>query len=363
MNIAFYIDEMNFRGVANSTYQYSHFNESILKNKSIIFYNKKNRFNKKEVINKFKKRFTVIGVEWFKDIDDNKKKFKIDFIYTQKGGEKNSWVSYKIKTLVHFVYPQALKEIHGYKYVGVSDWHSRNFSNHKIPFLPYIVQINKSKQNLKKKLKIKKNQIVFGCHGGESSFDLKFVHDTLLEIVKKRKDIVFLFLNIDKFCKHPQIIFLKGSSDEVYKKKFLNTCDAMIYGRSLGESFGMSCGEFAIQGKKIISYKFNRHKSHIYSLGKKNFDEYSSRKSLFNLLSKYEKKNAINFDKKNMYLNCSPQKVMKIFNEVFLKDKFSIKLSPFDYFINYLSFIKMHYHYIRHKIYNHYYRLIESKIT
>ena len=30
MNIAFYIDEMNFRGVANSTYQYSHFNELIL---------------------------------------------------------------------------------------------------------------------------------------------------------------------------------------------------------------------------------------------------------------------------------------------------------------------------------------------
>ena len=43
MNIAFYIDEMNFRGVANSTYQYSHFNELILKNKSIIFYNKKNK--------------------------------------------------------------------------------------------------------------------------------------------------------------------------------------------------------------------------------------------------------------------------------------------------------------------------------
>ena len=37
MNIAFYIDEMNFRGVANSTYQYSHFNELILKNSSIIF--------------------------------------------------------------------------------------------------------------------------------------------------------------------------------------------------------------------------------------------------------------------------------------------------------------------------------------
>ena len=37
----------------------------------------------------------------------------------------------------------------------------------------------------------------------------------------------------------------------------------MLYGRSLGESFGLACAEFSIQGKKIFSYKFNRHRSHI----------------------------------------------------------------------------------------------------
>ena len=41
MNIAFYIDEMNYRGVSNSTYQFAFQNEKILKNKSIVFYNKK----------------------------------------------------------------------------------------------------------------------------------------------------------------------------------------------------------------------------------------------------------------------------------------------------------------------------------
>ena len=135
----------------------------------------------------------------------------------------------------------------------------------------------------------------------------------------------------------------------------------MIYGRSLGESFGLSCGEFAVQGKKIISYEYNRHKSHIYSLGKKNFVEYSSRKSLLKIISNYKKSNAINFDKDNMYLNYSPKKVMKIFKKVFLKEKLDIKLSPLDYFINYLGFTKMHYQYLKHKIYNHYYRFFESK--
>ena len=56
MVIAFYIDEMNFRGVANSTYQYALKNIEILKNISIIFYNKKNKSNKKEVVTKFKKK-------------------------------------------------------------------------------------------------------------------------------------------------------------------------------------------------------------------------------------------------------------------------------------------------------------------
>ena len=58
MNIAFYIEEMNLRGVANSTFQYALNNEKILGNKSIIFYNKLNYRNKRLVINKFKKIFS-----------------------------------------------------------------------------------------------------------------------------------------------------------------------------------------------------------------------------------------------------------------------------------------------------------------
>ena len=55
MVIAFYINEMNFRGVANSTFFYAYYNEKILKNKSVIFYNRKNLNNLKQVLNKFKK--------------------------------------------------------------------------------------------------------------------------------------------------------------------------------------------------------------------------------------------------------------------------------------------------------------------
>ena len=57
MKIAFYIDELNYRGVANSTYLYALNNIKILKNKSFIFFNKKNKANNREVLRKFKKKF------------------------------------------------------------------------------------------------------------------------------------------------------------------------------------------------------------------------------------------------------------------------------------------------------------------
>ena len=122
MNIGFYIDEMNLRGVANSTYQFAYQNKKNLKNRSIIFYNKKNYRNKNNVIDKFKKKFKVIGISNFKEIDNYKDKFFIEYIYVQKSGKKDNWVSKKIKTLVHCVYHQKLNQVHENKYIYISEW-------------------------------------------------------------------------------------------------------------------------------------------------------------------------------------------------------------------------------------------------
>ncbi len=360
MVIAFYINEMNFRGVANSTYFYAYYNEKILKNKSVIFYNRKNLNNLKPVLNKFKKKFKVVGIVEFSEINLFKKKFKIEYIYTQKGGERDSWVSQDIKTLVHSIYPQKLKEVHGHNYAFISQWISKKFSNEKIPFVPYIVETKKNNNNLKKKLNLKKNYIVFGCHGGDSSFDLKFVQKAILNLVKKKRDLIFLFLNINKFCDHPRIKFLKGTSDENYKKSFLNTCDAMIYGRSQGESFGLSCAEFAINNKIIISYKFNRHRSHEYHLSKNQFKEYGSYSEIYNLISNFKpnKKKFI----QNKYKSFTASKSMKIFENVFLKNNNDINFTVKEYFLNFMAYINMNYLYLRHKIYNHYFNYFESKV-
>ena len=127
MVIGFYLGLMNFRGVVNSTFQYALHNEKILKNKSLIFYDPGNNLNEVEVINKFKKKFKIIGVSNFQDIDNYKDKYNINYLFLQKGGAKDSFHLRKIKTLIHAVYPQKLKELHGHRYAYISEWLSKTF--------------------------------------------------------------------------------------------------------------------------------------------------------------------------------------------------------------------------------------------
>ena len=132
----------------------------------------------------------------------------------------------------------------------------------------------------------------------------------------------------------------------------------MIYGRSLGESFGLACGEFAVMNRDVISYRFNLHQSHKFNLPVKNYIEYESYNSLFKILNSYKKKNK-NYN--NRYKKLNKKKVMLKFKKVFLLKKNNIHLNLFDRVLNSINFFKMNYFYLRHKLYNHYFNLFESK--
>ncbi len=362
LNVGFYIEEMNVRGAQNSTYLYAVYNESLLKNKSIIFYNPKADFNNKEVIKKFKKKFETIPLKKEKKlIDASLEKNKINYLYVQAGGEKNNWLSNNSKIAIHQIFPHFLSNIHQNVKACISPWLSKKINNKKISCLPLIVELAKTKKNLKKKLKIKKNNLVFGCHGGGSSFDLPFAKHAIVDIVKKNKKILFIFLGIKKFHSHPQLIFLKGTSNNNLKRKFLNTCDAMIYGRSLGESFGLSIAEFSVLNKPIFLYSFSRHRSHYDFLSNKRFKEYNSKSSLIYLINNFKN---LDFNLKNSknYINYKPIYVMKIFSNILLKNNKFITFNIFDYIMNFVFMSLIGYYYIRHKLYYHYYKFLESQI-
>jgi hypothetical protein len=360
MKIGFFIYAMNLRGVAYSIFKYAYYNETILKNKSYIFFDKSSAQHEKRVINKFKKNFNTIALDNLEDISTLKNKIGLDVFYTQIGKFSDYKLPINVKNFIHLIFPQPFYKINHKNCVFISKWLSRECSNYKFPHLPFIINYYENNANLRKQLKINDKDIVFGCHGGAESFDIAFVKQAIFRILKKRSDIFFLFLNINKFANHPNIIFLKGTLDDHYKVSFINTCDAMLHGRSLGESFGIACAEFAIRNKPIFTYKFSRDRAHIHLLKKKVF-LYSSENNLFNLINTFNKNNYKNFNSANLYKNFSPEKVMNKFKNIYSKRKFYYKITFVDYLFVFLYQIKQKYYYIRHKIYHHYFNFFRRK--
>ena len=355
LKIGFYLRELNFRGIANSIFIYAKNNQTILKNKSIIFYNSTALDNKPEAIREFKKKFKTIKISSLSELEKINKFLKLDYIYFQRDGAKDKIVD-NSKNIIHAVFPQNPFQYHGSNYAFISKWLSKTCSNNKYPFAPLPVQLLKNNQNLRNKLKIPKNAKVFGYHGGETSFDLIFVRDAIKKVVKQNKNIYFLFMNIRKFFNHKKVIFIKGTFNQTQKVKFINTCDAMLHARSLGESFGLSCAEFAIKNKPILTYGYCRQRAH-FEICKNNIIPYYSYYDLkikivnFNTNKKYNSNNLKN--------ELSEKKTIKIFKEILLNKKQKKKsLNIIYYIIVGFFFLQKNYFYIINKVYTNFYKIL-----
>ena len=349
MKIGFYLHELNYRGIAKSTFDYANYNEKILKNKSFIFYNSASQDNKKNIKQKFYKRFKTYSIHNLEEI--KKKEKELNFIYFQRAGHKDRLIT-GIKNLIHVVFPHNFLNHYGDRYCYISSWLSKGCSNNKYPYVPLILESFNDKSNLRKLLKIPSEATVFGCHGGQSSFDLIFVKDAIKNIIKDKNNIYFIFVSIEKFISHPNVFFLKDASNI---NRFINTCDAMIHARSLGESFGLACGEFAVKNKPIFTFKFCRQRAHINNYKEKIF-LYESYKDIYNKIfnfNKYDTKYHKNF--KNIY---KPIIVMKKFDKIFLKNNPHIKkINTIDIVLILSFYFFIFYNYFRFKIYIFFYKL------
>ena len=314
MDIIFHCDELNERGTAIACYDYAYFNQKLLGNKSIIFYDKKLR-NNVGILEKFQNQFTVIGYEDFEEIDKNISN-KYDLMYVIKGGNLDHLCSSHIPTMVHAVFPQSIFQIHGSSYAFISEWISKK-SLYIIPTVPHIVNIPlvSNRFNLRRELCIPEKATVFGSYGGKNSFDIEFVKDVVIPFVLRNKnDVYFLFMNYEKFIDHPRAIFLPISIKKEYKEKFVATTDAMLHARYLGESFGLACAEFSSKNKPIISYKLSKDKHHHYILSS-NILLYKNSSELIEILMNFNSKDHLDKDYKAYLQNYSPEIVMNLFEK------------------------------------------------
>jgi hypothetical protein len=318
--VVFHTPTIDERGTCIAIYDYAYYNEVYLKNKSIILTSresiKKARQVNSEVLEKFERRFLIFEYNKIEDIDDICK--FCDVLYCIKYGTYDNLVSFKTKTVIHCVFD--MSEPHGDVYAGVSSQLCQKYGRQL--FVPHMVNFTMdesiSKTKFRNALGIPNEAIVFGRHGGKDTFDIIWVKQVIEKVVTLNPNIYFIFINTPRFVFHPNIFFLEKIINEKIKKEFISSCDGMIHGQLLGETFGLSIAEFSVHQKPIICYNgwvLNDNYKKILS------DKalyYEDDQQLLDILLTFDKNKYQNREDLNCYKEYTPEKVMDIFNKVFL---------------------------------------------
>ena len=317
LKIAFYDNSLSERGTSIALFDYAYFNQTLLNNKSIIIYNKNSDGNNDKIIKKFNDNFDVFGVSSdlnIQEIDKILYEQKCDIIYMILNGVEID-VPKNAKVCIHCVFICVEQKV-GDVYAAISPYVDGN--DGKYPIVPHMINLPSHNRNMRNKLSIPIHATVFGRYGGKDMFDIDYVQKTVYEVAKQNNRIYFLFANTDKFCDDlPNIIHIDAVIELEDKVEFINTCDAMLWGGSKGETFGLAIGEFSTKNKPVF----------VTEIGVRGFVDilkekgiWYNEKTLKNLLIKFNKELYKNKDL-NGYKEFSPEKVMKKFKEVFIDTK------------------------------------------
>jgi len=268
MKIAFHDNALSLRGTTVAIYDWAYCTRHYLGLDPIIMYDNKNKFNDVGVIEKFSKEFSVFSYNDKSEIDKILSQNKCDAFLMEKGGKPDGIISTVAKNLVNAISVCSVSDIHGDVYAMGSKWLSK-ITDYQIPYVPYMVHLPDVEEDMREELSIPKDSLVFGRNGGWETFDLPFVKQAIKQVLDERSDVWFIFQFTEPFIEHERVIYLPGTSDMNIKVRFINTCDAMLHARHVGESFGLSCAEFSIRNKPIITYEKSPERNHIDTLGEK----------------------------------------------------------------------------------------------
>ena len=311
-NIAFWDHGLKETGTTTALFDYAYFNQELLGNKSFVFFERRNPRSNSAVIKNFEKAFPTIGLDHFDEVDRYIADYNISHIYIAKSGEDTQRQSKIAKNCIHCVFD--VSNPHGHVYASLSS-HVRGY-NSSIPVVPYMINLPDNSHNMRERLAIPENATVFGGYGGKRSFNIEYVKDTVIELAGSHRDMYFLFANFVPFCSEQHnVCFLPTITDLEEKVNFINTCDAMLWARRLGETFGLAIGEFSSKNKPIIACKVG-YTAHVEYLGDNAL--WYDANSLRNILTEFRPSEERNKDWNN-YRDFTPEKVMAIFNEVFLE--------------------------------------------
>ncbi len=287
LKIAFHTDTIDVRGTCVAIYDYAHYNETLLNNISTIvapYSSILNNKNEDIAVKKFMSRFQVYFYNNLEDLENFISDCNI--FYVIKYGKNNDIISKKIKTCIHCVFD--MSEPHGDVYAGVSKSLVEKYN--QTLYVPHMISLSPSttNDNLRQKLGIPSNAVVFSRYGGLDTFNLVFCFSVIERIVNNTDDRFFLFINTPRFYNHPKIIYLDKVITDEEKNEFICTSDAHLECSTLGHTFGLSIGEYSVNNKPIICYNgWTWNTNHLQILGDKAIT-FKDEEEFYNIL--------INFD-------------------------------------------------------------------
>jgi glycosyltransferase involved in cell wall biosynthesis len=325
-NIGFFVRHFTERGTEVAVYDYAHYNEEILNNKSyIICFTPETQRNigfpsTKCSYEKFKSRFQIIEIDDVSSMHNVISKYDLHFFYTLTGGGggdiyqfDNNQLWGNCKTIKHCVFDTTFPESDNY--ISISDMLNVK-NNTKIPVIPHIVKLPDCDENLRSELNIPNDVVVFGRHGGKEEFNIHVAHEAIKRYLQMNDNVYFVFMNTNRFYEHPRIIYLDMNLDLIHKAKFINTCDAMIHARQIGETFGLSVAEFAIKNKPVITCACG-DLEHIHILKDKAI-VYNSTETLIEIFKNIKMIKQLKPDWYG-YTQFAPEDVMALFKNIFDK--------------------------------------------
>lgn len=327
MKIAFYSPHLSERGTEVALYDYARYNEEILGNESIIIYQHDEIRNNHTSVEKFKKRFQVEEISLDVSSNDQSRytgslvmpyidkiieKNKCDIFYMQKGGKIDGLVSRAAKSIILACGMGAQPQ--GNRFAYVSKWLSKVDSGGSIPWIPIIIDLYPTQEDMREVLGISKDATVFGRTGGMDTWNIPWANKAIEDALEKRKDLYFVFQNTPRLFEHERVKFVETTADPIFKSKFINTCDAMIHARHEGESFGQSIAEFSTKNKRILTYSQSQERNHIDVLGEYGI-YYSNPNELYCSLVDFNRKQTGDW---NLYKEHTPENGINRFKEIFL---------------------------------------------
>jgi hypothetical protein len=266
MNIGFFVRHFTFRGTEVAIYDYAKYNEEILNNKSyIICFSQQKQSSlgagfpsERDSYDKFASRFRIIEINDISEMSNITREYDLSFFYTLTHGgpgdiyqfeNKNIWGN--CKTIKHCVFETTSPESADF-YISISEKLNEKYGT-SIPIIPHMVDLPNCEEDLRDILNIPRDALVFGRYGGEFEFNIKFAQEAIVDFLSVDSNVYFLFMSTEPFFSHPRIIYLDKNIDLTFKVKFINTCDAMIHARHIGETFGLSIAEFSSKNKPVFT--------------------------------------------------------------------------------------------------------------